>query len=174
MAEFCKSCFLKLNPELTEEDLIMIKGAELCEGCGKIVNESVLEVKDIKKTKVDRTEKQEKTIYKFLYNHLTGEPEIYSRHILKETKTSYYIEDVPCKRGGTRISKQWINEFLVNLSGNEYPVMYSFDISENYKQYLNMLIDYLDDELDTKIQNLDKVKYSYVRQCELNERKIRK
>lgn len=46
MAEFCKECFLNLNPELSENDLVMIKETELCEGCGKIVNETVLEIKE--------------------------------------------------------------------------------------------------------------------------------
>ncbi len=46
MAEFCKECFLKLNPELSEDDLVMIKEAELCEGCGKVVDETVLKIKD--------------------------------------------------------------------------------------------------------------------------------
>lgn len=46
MSEFCKDCFLKLNPQFTEEDLIMMEGDELCEGCGKIVNEVVWEVKE--------------------------------------------------------------------------------------------------------------------------------
>ncbi len=46
MAEFCKECFLKLNPELSEDDLVMVKEAELCEGCGKIVDETVLNIKD--------------------------------------------------------------------------------------------------------------------------------
>ncbi len=46
MAEFCKECFLKLNPELSEDDLVMIKETELCEGCGKVVDETVLKIKD--------------------------------------------------------------------------------------------------------------------------------
>ena len=46
MSEFCKDCFLKFNPQFTEEDLMMMEGDELCEGCGKIVNEVVWEVKE--------------------------------------------------------------------------------------------------------------------------------
>lgn len=46
MAEFCKDCFLKLNPQFTEKDLVMIKEDDLCENCGKVVNETVLKVKD--------------------------------------------------------------------------------------------------------------------------------
>ncbi len=46
MAEFCKECFLKLNPELSEDDLVMVKETELCEGCGKIVDETVLKIKE--------------------------------------------------------------------------------------------------------------------------------
>lgn len=45
MAEFCTNCFLKLYPTLTEKDIILTKETELCEGCGKIVSETVLEVK---------------------------------------------------------------------------------------------------------------------------------
>lgn len=37
MSEFCKDCFIKLNPEFREQDLKMCKEETLCEGCGKIV-----------------------------------------------------------------------------------------------------------------------------------------
>lgn len=46
MSEFCKDCFLKLNPQFTEKDLVIIKDDELCEGCGKVVNEVVWEIKE--------------------------------------------------------------------------------------------------------------------------------
>lgn len=46
MSEFCKDCFLKLNPQFEEKDLVMIKDEELCEGCGKVVKETVLKVKE--------------------------------------------------------------------------------------------------------------------------------
>ncbi len=46
MSEFCKDCFLKLNPQFEEKDLVMIKEDELCEGCGEIVDEVVWEVKE--------------------------------------------------------------------------------------------------------------------------------
>ncbi len=45
MAEFCKDCFLKFNPQFEKKDLVMIK-EELCEGCGKVVKETVLKVKE--------------------------------------------------------------------------------------------------------------------------------
>lgn len=45
MAEFCKECYLRLNPELSERDLVMLKTPDLCEGCGKIVKATVLNVK---------------------------------------------------------------------------------------------------------------------------------
>ncbi len=54
MAEFCRECFLKLNPELTEKDLVMIKETELCENCGKIVDETVLKVKEKSERKIRR------------------------------------------------------------------------------------------------------------------------
>lgn len=60
MSEFCKDCFLKLNPQFEEKDLVMIKGGELCEGCGKIVNEVVWEVKEKSERKFNENEKQEK------------------------------------------------------------------------------------------------------------------
>ena len=46
MAEFCPECFLKLNPEFTKDDLVTIKEPDLCEGCGKIVNKTVLSIKE--------------------------------------------------------------------------------------------------------------------------------
>ena len=46
MAEFCPECFLKLNPEFTKSDLVIIRGQELCEGCGKIVSKTVLNIKE--------------------------------------------------------------------------------------------------------------------------------
>ncbi len=58
MAEFCKECFLKLNPELSEDDLVMIKEAELCEGCGKIVDETVLKIKDSGMRKLEKSKRK--------------------------------------------------------------------------------------------------------------------
>lgn len=58
MAEFCKECFLKLNPELSEDDLVMIKEKELCEGCGKIVDETVLEIKDSGMRKLGKSKRK--------------------------------------------------------------------------------------------------------------------
>lgn len=54
MAEFCKDCFLKLNPQFTEKDLVMIKEDDLCENCGKVVSETVLKVKDNAERKLDK------------------------------------------------------------------------------------------------------------------------
>lgn len=56
MSEFCKKCFLELNPELTEKDLVMIKGAELCEGCGEIVDEVVWKAKDKSRRKNNKND----------------------------------------------------------------------------------------------------------------------
>ena len=42
MAEFCKDCFrnklltTKENREITDEQIIMFKGVDYCEGCGQI------------------------------------------------------------------------------------------------------------------------------------------
>lgn len=45
MAEFCPECFIKLNPEFDKSDLVIVKGKDLCEGCGKIVDEIALSIK---------------------------------------------------------------------------------------------------------------------------------
>lgn len=58
MAEFCAKCFLELNPELTEKDLVMIKEIELCEGCGKIVDETVLKIKEKSEGKLNKNENE--------------------------------------------------------------------------------------------------------------------
>lgn len=47
MAEFCPDCFLEFNPDLTKNDLVIVKDVDLCEGCGKIVDEIVLFVKQV-------------------------------------------------------------------------------------------------------------------------------
>lgn len=47
---------MKLNPELTEKDLVMISGAELCEGCGEIVDETVLKVKEKSERKFNKND----------------------------------------------------------------------------------------------------------------------
>ena len=36
MAEFCKSCFMKLEPSVQEDLIILSSESELCEGCGMI------------------------------------------------------------------------------------------------------------------------------------------
>lgn len=54
MAEFCKDCFLKFNPQFEEKDLVMISVDELCEGCGKIVSETVLKIKNNAEGKFDK------------------------------------------------------------------------------------------------------------------------
>ena len=46
MAEFCPEGFLKLNPEFTKSDLVIIRGQELCEGCGEIVPKIVIGIKE--------------------------------------------------------------------------------------------------------------------------------
>ena len=51
MSEYCPDCFLALNPEYKKSDLIIIKDPDLCEGCGKIVKECVLDVKKQKSRK---------------------------------------------------------------------------------------------------------------------------
>ena len=35
IAEFCKECFLKYNPECAGKHMIMSKDLDLCEGCGQ-------------------------------------------------------------------------------------------------------------------------------------------
>lgn len=51
MAEFCPDCFLEFNPDLTKNDLVIVEDVDLCEGCGKMVNEIVLSVKKIPSNK---------------------------------------------------------------------------------------------------------------------------
>lgn len=171
MSEFCAKCFLELNPELTEKDLIMIKGDDLCEGCGKIVDEVVWKVKDKSERIIEKINNDpEKIIHKFAYNHLSGTPEILLRKILRETRTSYYIEDVPYQRGGTRIPKQCMDSFIIGMRGNEYPVMYSLRLDDNYEQYLKQLIECLKKELEEKNKNLDRVKWSYDYQHQNNSK----
>ena len=36
MAEYCKDCFKKWNPNVDERRLRMSREAELCEGCGQL------------------------------------------------------------------------------------------------------------------------------------------
>lgn len=54
MAEFCVECFLKLHPELKKSDLIIIRETDLCEGCGKIVRKTVLDVRESSLYKLNR------------------------------------------------------------------------------------------------------------------------
>lgn len=63
MAEFCKDCFLKLNPEFNKSDLVMCRGEELCEGCGKWVNKTVLCVRKKSLWKLTKLEKKIKNKY---------------------------------------------------------------------------------------------------------------
>lgn len=53
MAEFCPECFVKLNPEFTKDDLVIVKELDLCEGCGKIVDEIVLSIKETSLNKLN-------------------------------------------------------------------------------------------------------------------------
>lgn len=36
MAEYCKDCFKKWNPDVDEHRLVMSREVELCEGCGQL------------------------------------------------------------------------------------------------------------------------------------------
>lgn len=36
MAEYCKDCFEKWNPNVDEHRLMLSREAELCEGCGQL------------------------------------------------------------------------------------------------------------------------------------------
>lgn len=36
MAEYCKDCFKKWNPDVDEHRLILSRETELCEGCGQL------------------------------------------------------------------------------------------------------------------------------------------
>ena len=46
MSEFCKDCFIKLNPKFSEQDLKTCKEENLCEGCGKIVPAIVIGIRE--------------------------------------------------------------------------------------------------------------------------------
>lgn len=46
MSKFCKDCFIKLNPEFSEQDLKTCKEETLCEGCGKIVPAIVIGIRE--------------------------------------------------------------------------------------------------------------------------------
>lgn len=171
MAEFCKDCFLRLNPEYKEEDLVMINEDDLCEGCGKIVSETVLKVRHAQENSTGG--KNAEFIYKFCYNSFSGLPEMWERRILRETETSYYIEDVPYKKGGTLILKQWLDTIVFDFHANQYPIMYSFEVSGNYTQYINKLISYLEKEIDKKHEHLEQVKDWYEYQCDLDKERRR-
>ena len=58
MAEFCKECFLKLNPEFEEKDLQLLKEEALFEGCGKIVDKIVVNIKSYSLWKIHRKRKK--------------------------------------------------------------------------------------------------------------------
>lgn len=58
MAEFCKECFLRLNPEFEERDLQLLKEEALCEGCGKIVDKIVVSIKPYSLWKIHRNRKK--------------------------------------------------------------------------------------------------------------------
>ena len=36
MAEYCKDCFKKLNPQVDVHRIVMSREMELCEGCGQL------------------------------------------------------------------------------------------------------------------------------------------
>lgn len=153
----------------------MEKEDELCEGCGKIVSEIVLGVKHTEESNTDRTDV--KFIYEFSYNQFNGQTCILPCHVLKETKRSYYIEDVHCKKG-RRISKQFLDVFVdygdIFLFNTRYPVMYSLDIPKNYARYIGMLTEYLQREINTKQEYLRQVKAEYERACEYDEERRKK
>ena len=44
MAEFCPECFLKLHPEYNKHSLVVMRGLDWCEECGKPVNKIVINV----------------------------------------------------------------------------------------------------------------------------------
>ena len=46
MAEFCPECFLKLHPEYTKHSLVVMRGLDWCEECGKPVNKIVINVQN--------------------------------------------------------------------------------------------------------------------------------
>lgn len=58
MAEFCKECFLRFNPEFKEKDLQLLKEEALCEGCGKIVDKIVVNIKPYSLWKIHRNRKK--------------------------------------------------------------------------------------------------------------------
>ena len=46
MSEFCPECFLKLHPEYTKNSLVVMRGLDWCEECGKEVNKIVINVQE--------------------------------------------------------------------------------------------------------------------------------
>lgn len=51
MAEFCPECFLKLHPEYNKHNLVVMRGLDFCEECGKTVNRIVINVQPLYKSK---------------------------------------------------------------------------------------------------------------------------
>lgn len=46
MAEFCPECFIKLYPECKKHNLVVMRGLDFCEECGKSVNKIVINVRE--------------------------------------------------------------------------------------------------------------------------------
>ena len=46
MDECCHECFLKLHPEYTKHSLVVIRGLDWCEECGKPVRKIVINVQE--------------------------------------------------------------------------------------------------------------------------------
>lgn len=59
MAEYCVDCFIKLHPMLRKSDLIIVNEREQCEGCGKEVKQTVLDITDAGFRKLMRSVKKE-------------------------------------------------------------------------------------------------------------------
>lgn len=144
--------------------------AKFCKDCGENVSEAVLREKNTEEGSTGGTDV--KFIYEFCYNKFIGETCILIHHVLKETKRSYYIKDIHCKNG-RRISKKILDVFVdysdTILFNTEYPVMYSLDVSENFTQYINMIAEYLQKEINIKQEHLRQVKGAYKRACERDE-----
>ena len=46
MAEFCPECFLKLHSEYNKHNLVVMRGLDFCEECGKSVKKIVVNVRE--------------------------------------------------------------------------------------------------------------------------------
>ena len=47
--------------------------------------------------------------------------------------------------------------------------MYSLDVSENFTQYINMIAEYLQKEINIKQEHLQQIEAEYERACERDE-----